>query len=448
LPEALPAFAAWASTARDFGSVARDRAIDAIIDTVGCMLAGAGDPVVADLRMAFAREIGATGAAPVVGGRRCHESRAALINGTAAHALDFDDNFRPGRAHASAVLVPALLAVAAQRNVSGGALVDAYIVGLEALAFVGRGVNNAHNVAGWHPTGTVAAIGAAAGVGRLMGLDAEALAGAMANAVSSAAGTKAQFGTAMKPVHAGLAARNAVEAAQLAAAGIRGNPAILDHPFGFRALYGGSGGRGWNEATIGSPLAIESDGLVPKLYPCCGSTHYALDMVFDLKRRHGFAAADVAALQVAVGPANHASLPYGEPADAMQARFSMPYCLALALLQDHIGLEDFTDAAVMRPEVKRLVPLTTMTIIDAAAPSGLPHRLVLTLKSGAVLRSERHEVRGSILEPLTAAEKERKFSSCLHWAGISSAAAAALYADLRGLDRLDETSPILARIFA
>ncbi len=446
----LARFGAWAVAARDFEAEARGRAVDAIIDTIGCMLAGAGDPVVTGLRAAFAAEI-STGPAPVVGGGLAAPSRAALINGTAAHALDFDDNFRPARAHASAVLVPALLAVAALRPVSGAALVDAYIVGLEAQAFVGRSVNNAHNLAGWHPTGTVAGIGAAAGVGRLMGLNAGTLAAAMANAVSTAAGAKAQFGTAMKPVHAGLAARNAVEAAQLAAAGIHGNAAILDHPLGFRALYGGNGGPGWDAAPIGAPLAILGEGLVPKLYPCCGSTHYALDMVFALKQQHGFAAADVAEVLVELGRANHANLPYGVPQDAMQARFSMPYCIALALLQDHLALDDFTPAAIARPAVQQLLPLTTMTVndiaIDGTALSGIPHRVKLTLRSGAVLRAERSEVRGSLIEPFSEAEKQRKFMSCLAWAGATQAAASALHAALRNIDTANDMTTLFATIF-
>lgn len=440
----LERFGAWAAAARDFGAEARGGAVDAIIDTIGCMLAGISDPVVTGLRAAFVDEIGASGPAPVVGGGLAAPGRAALINGTSAHALDFDDNFRPARAHVSAVLVPALLATAASRPVSGRALVDAYIVGLEAQAFVGRGVNNAHNLAGWHPTGTVAGIGAAAGVGRLMGLDAGTLAAAMANAISAAAGVKAQFGTAMKPVHAGLAARNAVEAAQLAAAGIHGNPAVLNHALGFRALYVGGDGPGWDAASIGAPLAILGDGLVPKLYPCCGSTHYALDMVFALKRERRFAADDVASVQVELGRANHANLPYGAPQDAMQARFSMPYCIALALVQDQLGLEDFTPAAIARPEVRALLPLTTMAV---NAAEGMPHLMTLTLRSGAVLHAERSEVRGSLIEPFSEAEKQRKFMSCLAWAGVTPTTASALHATLRNIDAAGDMTALFAAIF-
>src|SRR5690606_31485242 len=165
-------------------------------------------------------------------------------------------------------------------------------------------------------------------------LDEAALTAAASNAVSMAAGLKVQFGTAMKPVHAGLAARAAIEAALLAAAGIAGHPDILDHPAGFRALYGAAGGPGWRHFVPGSPLAIESDGLVPKLYPSCGATHWALDMLFALRRAHGFSTADVAALVVELGGDYFGNLPYPAPEDGMQARFSMHYCLALGLLQD------------------------------------------------------------------------------------------------------------------
>ena len=136
------------------------------------MIAGADDQAEQSVRAAFAASIGPSGAAAVIGGGRAPEAVAALVNGTAAHALDYDDNFRPGITHASAVLVPALLAVAHGRAANGRSFVDAYLVGLETQAIVGRGINPAHYTLGWHATSTVGAIGTAAGTAWLMELDA------------------------------------------------------------------------------------------------------------------------------------------------------------------------------------------------------------------------------------------------------------------------------------
>ena len=427
----LLVLADWAATPRRFSTLARSRAVDAIADTLACMAAGRCDEVVEALRKAFAISAADRGVASVVGGGRVMPGLAALVNGTAAHALDYDDNFRPARSHASAVLVPALLAAAEHGAAPDRDVVDAYIIGLEAQAYIGRGLDNAHYRAGWHPTGTVAAIGSAVGTGWLMGLDASGLAAAASNAVSMAAGLKVQFGTAMKPVHSGLGARAGVEAAMLAMAGIAGSADILDHPAGFRALYGGRDTPGWDGILPGAPLAIESDGLVPKLFPCCGSTHWALDMLLDLRRQHGFAANEVARIEVELGQANFDNLPYRLPQDEMQARFSMPYCLALALLQDQLTLTDFTREAVARSDVRALLGLTTMRVNDTGpdgqALSGVPHRLHLTLKDGTVHSAERKEVRGSIYEPFSHAEKRGKFISCLALGGVGADVADLLY---------------------
>jgi len=138
---------------------------------------------------------------------------AALANGTAAHALDFDDNFDPAKAHASAVLVPAILALAEQERASGRACLDAYIAGLQIMGRVGQGVNPAHRNRGWHATGTVGAIGAAAACARLLRLPEREAAFALSIATSLAGGFMAQFGTMTKPVHAGFAAQAGVMAA-------------------------------------------------------------------------------------------------------------------------------------------------------------------------------------------------------------------------------------------
>jgi 2-methylcitrate dehydratase PrpD len=188
MTSALEAIAAWSHSARAFSPLARRRAVEAITDTIGCMVAGVDDVSTRAVRRAMAGQISAAGESPVIGGGRASAAVAALVNGTAAHALDYDDNFYPAISHASAVLVPALLAAAVPLKTSGRALVDAYLVGLEAQAAVGLGVNPSHYTVGWHSTSTCGAIGTAAGVARLIGLDAAAIARAMSIAVSTASG--------------------------------------------------------------------------------------------------------------------------------------------------------------------------------------------------------------------------------------------------------------------
>lgn len=433
----IETIAAWSATASSFTPLSRRRAIDAIADTIACMVAGARDDATTAVRAAFADAIGPTGASSVLGGGRAAAPLAALVNGTAAHALDYDDNFHPAISHASAVLVPALLAAAAPVGASGRQLVDAYLVGLEAQAAVGFGVNPSHYTIGWHSTSTCGAIGTAAGVGRLLNLDAAAIARALSVAVSSAAGVKGQFGTPAKPFHAGMAARNAVEAAALGRAGLTGRLDILECPQGFLELFGGPDAPGWRDRPLGQPHVLESHGVIPKRHPCCGSTHYVVDMLLDLKAEHGFAAADVVAVDCLVGIANARNLAYAAPEDEMQARFSMHYCVALALLQDRLGLADFTPAAVTRPDVRALLGLTTMRARtpqeERAAGERLPHRVTVTLASGTVLTAERAFAKGAIADPFSDADRRAKFADCCG-SRLDAATTAALYTALDALD--------------
>lgn len=276
--------------------------------------------------------------------------------------LEIDDNFYPALTHASAVLVPALLALAEEHDAGGAQLLDAYAVGLEVQAFLGRGINQSHNFAGWHPTATIGCIGAAAGCARLLGLDRTRTMAAMSLAVSMASGNKAQFGSEAKPFQCGMSAANAVLAASLARSGLQATEDVLENPQGFLALYGGPAPRGWPAALakLGGPLAPEEFGLAPKRHACCGSAHNALDCILDLKIEHGFGADDVERIDVLVGSTNKKNLRYEQPADEFQARFSLHYNVALILLQGHAGLADFTPAAVQRPEVRRLLGLTVM----------------------------------------------------------------------------------------
>lgn len=432
----IEAIARWSRSGVEFSDLARQRARHAIADTIGCALAGAGDPSVQAVRAAFAGSIAEGPRCTLVGGGQAAEALSALVNGTAAHALDYDDNFRPGASHASAVLVPALLGLALARGTSGRMLVDAYLVGLEAQAAVGRGVNPSHYAAGWHSTSTVGCIGTAAGVAWLRGLDEAGIARAMSLAVSMAAGVKGQFGTPAKPLHAGLAARNAVEAAALAECGMTGRLDILEAPQGFRELFGGPAATGWDGVAIGAPHVIESEGLMPKRHPCCGSTHNAVDIVLDLKVQHGFAAGEVAAVETLVGLVNQRNLAYPRPEDEMQARFSMQYCIALALLKDRLELSDFTPEAVGAKPVRELLPRIAMTSHPPEEERGRPppHRVTIRLADGRVLSGERGEAKGTIADPFDDTDRRAKFADCCRGT-LDASEADGLY---DRLDRLDE----------
>jgi 2-methylcitrate dehydratase PrpD len=265
-----------------------------------------------------------------------------------------------------------------------------------------------------------------------MGLDRDGIAQAMSIAVSMSAGIKGQFGTPVKPLHSGLAARNAVDAAQLSAAGMAGRLDVLESKQGFLSLYGGEYPKGWAQDHTPDTLAIERFGLTAKRHPCCGATHRAIDAVLDLKRDNGFLAEDVTSINVTVTEAHARNLAYSRPEDEMQARFSMPYALALALSQDSLGLSDFTSTAIRRGELRTLLPLTELSIydqtIERTATGRLPHRVTVTLKDGRRLDEMRQAAKGDASLPFSADERKVKFLDCASFSGLPAAQAQELFA--------------------
>ena len=440
--EVTKALAKWAAETPEItAEVALTRARHAMHDIVACMVAGAGDEGSARVR----ETIAPYGAGPVtVFGATTGAAApwAALANGMAAHALDFDDNYLPGFTHATAVLGPALFALGEAVGASGRQIIDAYIVGLEMHGAVGRGVNRDHYDMGWHGTSTVGCIGTAAACGRLLGLDAEKMTTAISLGVSMASGAKVQFGTMGKPFHAGMGAMNAVLAAQLAAQGFVARDVALEGKLGFKDLYGGPNSLGWDAVVpkLGNPLEIEAFGLAPKLYPCCGSTHRVLDEVLAQRAEHGFAAADVEHVHTLVGHGNTVNLMYTDPKQEMEARFSMNYCVAVALLNGKVSLSDFTPDAVHRPEVRALLPRVSMEGYpkDAEGPdpaNRLPHKVTTKLKDGRVIETQRTWARGTIHDPFTDADLEAKFRDCCEGflAPDDLEAVQAMLTDFRGI---------------
>lgn len=409
-----------------FSNLWMDLARDAVIDTLGCMIAGAMDPSVSAVTKSFGAEIGwSTSPHWLVDGRSASSSISALVNGTAAHALDFDDNFHPARAHASAVLVPALIAaIHRDHPVTGKQFLEAYLTGLEAQAAVGFGVNPSHYNRGWHGTATVGAIGAAAGVARLLGADLEQTTHAMSLATSTACGPKAQFGTPAKPIHAGFAARNAVEAARLAMAGAAGAIDVFERPQGFLDLFGGNEPRGWEDWTPEEDHVIETRGLVTKRHPCCASTHRAIDALLDLKTEHALTAEDIAAIDVKVGISAMRNLTYPTPSNEIEARFSMEYCLATAFLNGALSLSDFTKEGLAGAEKNALMGRIRMRSFTADEERGherLPHLVTITLTNGKTLQKSRLHAVGAREAPLRDDQKRSKFNDCVAWTGQSAA---------------------------
>ncbi|KEO88790.1 hypothetical protein EH31_15245 [Erythrobacter longus] len=443
----LEAYAKWVGQApRDWPEEALHIARRSLIDTVACMVPGADDsapsklwPVVQGWGSGDARAVARSDSLSAPG--------AALFNGTCAHALDFDDNFDPAKAHASAVLIPALLALADAEDASIGDVLDGYIVGLQIMGVVGQGVNPFHRSRGWHATGTLGAIGAAAGCARLLRLDAEEAAHAISLSTSLAGGFMSQFGSDTKPIHAGFAASGGVQAALMARAGITAGTDTLDGPTGLRTLMVGQDveelaaameGKAehgqtmrFNTANVGEPLHVTEHGLKIKRFPNCGSLHRALDGLLALMEQHSITADAVQTVLVRAPAAHLRNLMHENPQTPAEAKFSLEYSLAAALQAGEVGLGDYEPGAIQRPEVRALMPLITKEYVEKLE-SEFPTQVHITLKDGRTVQTALAMPVGSKAHPMSDAQLWQKLETCL--AAATGFTADALLKELADLD--------------
>ncbi|GAA4338205.1 MmgE/PrpD family protein [Pigmentiphaga soli] len=391
-----------------------------ILDTVGAMLAGAREDATAlcaaglDLQPGPALLFGSR--------RRVSVLDAALVNGTASHVLDFDDCSVTMGGHPSAPLLAALFPLAEQLGSNGRDFVAAYVAGFEVEAKLGLGVNFHHYSKGWHPTSTLGTFGAAAACARLLGLDAGATARALALAASFASGIKANFGTMAKPLHVGHAARNGIYAARLAGLGFTANAAsAFEHRQGFLDVFNGPGTYDMEPALAawGAPWDIVSPGIGIKQYPCCASTHPALDAMLQLVRAHRPAPDDVVRVDAAIHSRRLAHTNRPRPDSPLDCKFSLQYVLARALLSGRVGVGDFDQAAYRDPAVRDLLPRMQVAAYDHATDNDFAQdnhagaTVEIHMRNGEVLRARVEERAGRTAEtPLPGELLREKFALC------------------------------------
>jgi len=396
-------------------SRARSIAARAFLDTIGVTLAGVGEPAARVVqRMTSEENSGQCGV--IATSLRTGAANAALANGTAAHALDFDDMCFVSLAHPSAPLVSAALAAGEWAGASGVELLDAYIVGFELEGRLGRAMNPRHYQRGWHCTATIGTIGTAAAAARLFGLDVERTAHAIAIAASESCGLKENFGTMVKPLHAGLAARNGVVAAQLARAGLTASASAIEGAQGFLAAMDSErSSLDGVVADLGTRWEIVDTGITVKLYPSCAGTHPTLDALLDLRRLAGFTFVDVERVEVGVDPIVPTILIHDRPTTGLEGKFSMPFCAAAALVHGHVGIDTFDAPHLQDERVRAMQSRVTMRVdstLDASAPPLTQSRVTVRLHDGRVLTAEAHGARGYPARPASDDELAAKFLSC------------------------------------
>lgn len=418
-------------------SLAQQAARQGVLDTIGVTLAGAGSDAARRVGAAFLPMAG-EGPASIMGAERSVDpASAALLNGTASHAHDFDDCSNTLGGHPSAPILPALWALAEAHGASGKDLLSAYIAGVEVETRLGRAVNFHHYEKGWHPTSTLGTFGAAAACAHLTGLDADRAAVALALAASMASGLKANFGTMAKPYHVGHCARNGLSAALMAEAGLSANPGVLEHPQGFFAVYDENEVNaaacldGWAD-----PLDLVEPGLAFKRHPCCASTHPAIDALLVLREGHGLSWDDVRSIRSWTHPRRLRHTDRPDPQSGLEAKFSVQYVLTRALMRGRSGLEDFTDAAVADSHVRDLMSRVVAEPHPDAVMDSTEHffaEVTVICRDGRELTARVERPLGRDRQhPLPEGALEAKFLDCAAPV-IGDAAAGGLLEALSGL---------------
>jgi 2-methylcitrate dehydratase PrpD len=422
-----------------------DGALEAVrraaLDTVGVMLAGAGEPAARIVRETIRVEGGLQLCTLLGTAERTSPTWAALGNGVAGHAHDFDDTSFALLGHPSVPLLAAALACAEAEPAGGAAVALAYLVGFEVDAALGEAVNPGHYERGWHATATLGTVGCAAAAARLLGLDVEAARHALGLAASLASGLKENFGSMTKPYHAGHAARNGVLAALLARGGFTASDSALEGRQGFFAASGDAAPRAEALETLGRTWRVLDSGVAVKPYPSCALTHSAIDALLELRARHDVRPGDVAEVEVGVHRVVPDVLRHARPATGLERKFSMPFCAAAALGAGRVDLDAFAEGPVADPDVRGLMDRVRM-VVDPTLPEGQAQqawtRVTVRLAGGRVLASPPRGARGHPGDPLSPEQLREKFLGCA--AGVLAPGEAEAVAGQ--LERLDEVPDI------
>jgi 2-methylcitrate dehydratase PrpD len=380
---------------------------------------------------------------------------AALVNGVAIHADDFDDTqlaWAKDRVygllvHPTVCVLPAALATAEVGSKSGREMLVAYQVGVEVECKIAEAISPRHYEDGFHSTGTCGVFGGTAACARLKGLDLERTSWAFAIAASHAAGLRENFGTMMKPFQAGHATESGVVAADLAALGWTGAEQILEAQRGFFHAYGGSYDPTAIVDRLAKPWTFQDPGVSIKPYPSGSLTHPGMTELLRLIRANSIRAEEVERVEVGTNHNMPNALIHHRPTTSLQAKFSMEFCMAILLLDGKADQTKFTDAVVKRPDVQEMIGRVRFYVDPEAERAGydkMTTMLKLTLKNGRTFSGRADFGKGSPANPMSYDDVAEKFLGCAAYAEWPAAKARQIVEQVRKLEDVPDVRTLTA----
>lgn len=421
--------AAFVETIRfeDFSREVQNIGKRCIIDGIGVILAGAAEPCALILRD-YVLSMGGVKESSLLGEgmNRGPAHLAALVNGTAGHAMDWDDtalSTSPDRAvllHPTLQPLAAGLAIGEKLGVSGRDFLTAFLAGFEVECKIAESIHPDHWARGFHTSNTCGIFGATATVSKLMGLRANRVRSAFGIAASMAAGLTVNLGTMVKPLHMGRAAENGIVSAQLAAAGYEGHPDALESHKGFFHAFAGGFDPGKIRGKLGRPFSILDPGVSIKPYPCGVVGHPAMDAMKALAIEHRLQPEDVDHVKVFTGSnvlPPKGPLRYKKARTGLEGKFCVPFQMAAMIIRRKAGVGEFSDEFVQSPLVQEMMDRVEAVIdpeIDALGRDKIVSIIELRLKDGRILRGRTSEhYRGGPRNPLTREALAEKFNDCV-----------------------------------
>ena len=422
----------------------------ATLDYIGVAIAGCDQPVARNLRQWAVKRSHASVASLIGFDIKLDVENAALVNAAAGHSLDFDDTSWATIGHPSTVILPALFALAEEYKYSGQQLLTAYIAGVEVSHKVADLMMPEASERGWHTTGIFYVLGTAAAACQLLQLNEEVTTRALALSLSRSSGIRSNFGTQAKPYHAGMAAKAGLEALSLAQQGITASATALEGQDGFIQCFVSDAlakkvRQMARPILFGSGWDISSKGYAFKKYPNCSGNHPACDLMMELVEEKRLDWQQIESIHCGVSLLGPKELVCHQPTTPVEARFSLEFSLASALIFGQITLEEFTEEKINDPRIQDMMSKVTMEVDEDLAKLGFigtaPVKIWITQKEGPVIFVENDLAIGNPEKPFSDDDFTHKFLNCVK-DKMPIVKATTLLSQLFRLDEVSEISSI------